>query len=59
DNISIPVAVGGGLKNSREILDTFSAGANLIILGNGCEKNPDLLSEACLIRDSLRKNQSI
>ncbi|MDP4222470.1 MAG: phosphoglycerol geranylgeranyltransferase, partial [Bacteroidota bacterium] len=40
DNISIPVAVGGGLKNSREILDTFSAGANLIILGNGCEKNP-------------------
>lgn len=58
DTITIPVAVGGGLRNSREILDTFSAGANLIILGNGCEKNPGLLSEACLIRDSLKKNQT-
>lgn len=59
DNITVPVAVGGGLRSSREILDTFSAGANLVILGNGCEKNPGLLSEACLIRDSLIKNQPI
>ncbi len=59
DSITVPVAVGGGLRNSREILDTFSAGANLIILGNGCEKNPGLLSEACLIRDSLKNNQTI
>ncbi len=51
DNISIPIAVGGGIKNKQEVENIFNAGANLIILGNGCEKNPDLLIDACTIRD--------
>jgi geranylgeranylglyceryl phosphate synthase family protein len=51
ENISIPLAVGGGIKNKNEIEAIFEAGADLIILGNGCEKNPELLTEACLIRD--------
>jgi putative glycerol-1-phosphate prenyltransferase len=58
ENVSVPVAVGGGLRSVEEISATFNAGANLIILGNGCEKNPQLLSEACLIRDSFRKRSS-
>jgi phosphoglycerol geranylgeranyltransferase len=51
DNISIPLAVGGGIKNKDQIEDIFNAGADLIILGNGCEKNPALLTDACRIRD--------
>jgi putative glycerol-1-phosphate prenyltransferase len=54
-NISIPLAVGGGIKNKDEVEDIFKAGADLIILGNGCEKNPELLTEACRIRDEFRK----
>lgn len=54
-NISIPIAVGGGLKNADQIKSAFEAGANLVILGNSCEKNPQLLAEACRIRDSFRK----
>jgi len=54
ENISIPLAVGGGIKNEKEVKQIFDAGANLIILGNGCEKNPELLFDACKIRDSLR-----
>lgn len=50
-NISIPLAVGGGIKNKVEVDNIFNAGADLIILGNGCEKNPELLIEACRIRD--------
>ena len=50
-NISVPLAVGGGIKNKNEVEDIFNAGADLIILGNGCEKNPELLTEACRIRD--------
>jgi len=50
-NISIPLAVGGGIKNKDEIENIFNAGADLIILGNSCEKNPELLIEACRIRD--------
>jgi len=53
-NVSIPLAVGGGLRNGIEISETFNAGANLIILGNGCETNPELLAEASLIRNTLR-----
>jgi putative glycerol-1-phosphate prenyltransferase len=50
-NISIPLAVGGGIKSKDEVEDIYNAGADLIILGNGCEKNPELLNEACRIRD--------
>jgi phosphoglycerol geranylgeranyltransferase len=51
ENISIPIAVGGGLKSTKEIEETFAAGADMIILGNGVEQNPELLIDACKIRD--------
>jgi phosphoglycerol geranylgeranyltransferase len=54
ENISSPIAVGGGLRSRRDISDAFNAGANLIILGNGCEKDPGLLAEACAVRDSIK-----
>jgi geranylgeranylglyceryl phosphate synthase family protein len=50
-NVSIPLAVGGGIKNKEAVEAIFNAGADLIILGNACEKNPELLIEACRIRD--------
>jgi phosphoglycerol geranylgeranyltransferase len=53
-NISIPLAVGGGIKNKNEIEEIYNAGADLIILGNACEKNPKLLIEACKIRDKFK-----
>lgn len=54
-NISVPLAVGGGIKNKLEIEEIFNDGADLIVLGNGVEKNPELLSDACRIRDKFRK----
>ena len=54
ENISIPLAVGGGIRNKEEIEEAFEAGADLIILGNGCEKDPGLLTNACKIRDKFR-----
>jgi len=53
-NISIPLAVGGGIRNGIEVQEIFEAGANLVILGNGVEKTPGLLADACRIRDSFR-----
>lgn len=54
ENISIPLAVGGGIKDGGEVQQIFEAGANLVILGNGVEKTPGLLADACRIRDSFR-----
>lgn len=54
ENITVPLAVGGGLRTKQEIKDSFSAGADMIVLGNGVEKDPRLLVEACQIRDEFR-----
>ncbi|MBK7133195.1 MAG: geranylgeranylglyceryl/heptaprenylglyceryl phosphate synthase [Bacteroidales bacterium] len=54
ENVSIPVTVGGGIKTANEVEDLFKSGADMIILGNGVEKNPNLLKDACQIRDNLR-----
>ena len=51
ENVSIPLAVGGGIRTGKEIEELYNAGADLIILGNGVEKNPQLLKDACRIRD--------
>ena len=53
NNVTIPIAVGGGITNKEEIKKIFLAGADMIILGNGCEKRPELLAEACSVRNSL------
>ncbi len=57
ENISIPLVVGGGLREAEEIESAFDAGADLIVIGNGCENNPTLLSEACSIRNKLRRKR--
>ena len=44
-NISIPLIVGGGLKTKSEIIDKCEAGADLIVVGNRLEENPELISE--------------
>jgi putative glycerol-1-phosphate prenyltransferase len=54
-DISVPVAVGGGIKNKDHVKNVFEAGADIIILGNGCEKRPELLMYACKIRDEFRQ----
>jgi putative glycerol-1-phosphate prenyltransferase len=56
DEISIPLAAGGGLRSPEEIRDAFLAGADLVILGNGCEKNPSLIADACKVRDEIRES---
>jgi putative glycerol-1-phosphate prenyltransferase len=55
ENISVPLAVGGGIMNKNEVKEIFNAGADLIVLGNGCEKNPGFLAEACKVRDKIRR----
>jgi putative glycerol-1-phosphate prenyltransferase len=42
-NISIPLIVGGGIRNAKQASDILSAGADCIIIGNAIESNPKLL----------------
>lgn len=59
ENVSIPVVVGGGLRKESEIEQVFDAGADLVILGNGCEENAALLRQACMVRDTFRKKTDL
>ncbi|MCX8472769.1 MAG: geranylgeranylglyceryl/heptaprenylglyceryl phosphate synthase [Sediminibacterium sp.] len=43
--LKIPLIVGGGIKTAERINDLKKAGANVIVLGNCLESNPDLLKE--------------
>lgn len=44
-SIDVPMLVGGGINTSQKALTAFEAGADIIVIGNALEKNPDLLSE--------------
>ncbi|MGM0666318.1 MAG: geranylgeranylglyceryl/heptaprenylglyceryl phosphate synthase [Bacteroidota bacterium] len=51
--LDVPLVVGGGLRSADSIREAFNAGADMLVLGNGCQDNPGLLETACKIRDEL------
>jgi putative glycerol-1-phosphate prenyltransferase len=44
-NISIPLIVGGGLRSKEDIQNAIQAGADIIVVGNMLEKEPELMME--------------
>ena len=45
---ALPLVVGGGMRNPRELQDRAIAGAQWLVVGNALEKDPDLLQEMAL-----------
>jgi len=46
-NVSIPVQLGGGLRDMAAIARWLGAGVRRVILGSAALKNPELVREAC------------
>lgn len=44
-SVTIPLIVGGGINSSQKAISALEAGADMIVIGNALEKNPDLLTE--------------
>ena len=44
-SVSVPLIVGGGINTSQKALNALEAGADMIVIGNALEKNPNLLME--------------
>lgn len=42
--VGLPLIVGGGINSAQKALNAFEAGADMIVVGNALEKNPDLLT---------------
>lgn len=43
--VNVPLIVGGGITTAQKALTALQAGADLIVIGNVLEKDPDMLSE--------------
>ncbi len=54
ENISIPLIVGGGIRTPEKLIDIFNAGADVAVVGNALEKDPDLLGELAAAARSVK-----
>lgn len=43
--VGVPLIVGGGINTAQKALNALEAGADMIVIGNALEKNPELLIE--------------
>jgi phosphoglycerol geranylgeranyltransferase len=43
--VNVPLIVGGGINTAQKAFNSLQAGADLIVIGNALEKNPELLTE--------------
>jgi phosphoglycerol geranylgeranyltransferase len=44
-SVDVPLIVGGGINSAHKAISALEAGADLIVIGNALEKEPDLLTE--------------
>jgi putative glycerol-1-phosphate prenyltransferase len=44
-SVSVPLIVGGGINTPQKAQNALEAGADLIVIGNALEKDPELLTE--------------
>jgi putative glycerol-1-phosphate prenyltransferase len=44
-SITIPLIAGGGINSATKAITALEAGADMIVIGNALEKDPDLLTE--------------
>lgn len=46
-SITIPLIVGGGLKNAEDIRNVFDAGADIVVVGSAIERDPEIAKQIC------------
>jgi len=53
DVIETPLIVGGGIRTAHAAKQAWAAGADILVVGNAIETNPNLLAEIIEIRNGL------
>lgn len=45
ESINLPLIIGGGINSSQKASEALEAGADVVVIGNAIEKNPNLMIE--------------
>ena len=52
-NIEAPLIIGGGLRTVSEVEQAWVSGADVVVVGNHIEKNPNFIAEVSLLKSEL------
>jgi putative glycerol-1-phosphate prenyltransferase len=55
DEIDCPLIIGGGINTKEKAKQAFEAGADVIVIGNAIEKDPNLLIEVSHLVDNMNR----
>ena len=56
-HISLPLVVGGGIREAETAGDVWEAGADLVIIGNAAEARPGVISQAGKVKEAMNKQR--
>jgi len=48
---NLPIIVGGGIKSPSDLKRIYQAGADIAVVGNSLEKNPELIDELIKVKE--------
>ena len=57
--VDIPLIVGGGINHAHKSARAYESGADMIVIGNGIEKNPALLIEVAELTNRYNQQQKV
>ncbi|MGK0138961.1 MAG: phosphoglycerol geranylgeranyltransferase [Algoriphagus sp.] len=57
-NINLPIIVGGGINTADKARQAYEAGADLIVVGNATEKDPNFIIELGVLRNEFISENS-
>jgi phosphoglycerol geranylgeranyltransferase len=49
NNITVPLIVGGGIKNTHQLKNILEAGADIVVIGTAAETNKSVVSDFALV----------
>ena len=57
NTIPLPLIVGGGIRDTKQAFTAMEAGADVIVIGNAFEENPELLQEMSITVHSFSRQK--
>ena len=58
-SIDIPLIVGGGINNTEKAINALHAGADMIVVGNKIEQNPDFIKDVSFVMRKFNESLDI